>query len=900
MSSRVISNPILLINENQPLLNILQRADLRELLEELKLSWIDKSVDTNARIYSTLEQSGITEDGAITRLGELFFGRIMVDLVAAVESSPEISSKYRIEKVLTTGKNSATFLVKHKLISSTKVLKVLRPGAAENLLESLSIYGEINSRSGLVSPTDVSSIRIADVFGTDLVVEYLIFPYISGTTLRSFLNDSEKPLTPNFVISFIKQVSSSLSLLEAQGAYHGDLHDENIIVDTDSEEGVKFYLIDISYGMIGSKSAAECIDTDKNQFKSHIQSILRQQNAYMKNMSVRKFLGASAHFIVSEVLDEIKHFTFSSINRACTENVGYKTFLSAKEDFLRKKFMAPGGLKLLRYEEINSPEVAVQLFEPYPNIMNSIKQFCCTLISGHRGSGKSTYIASLAFFPKVENPSVNPKDIFGIYFPCRQGEFKVFSPEIVSYDPMGYLRVKHIFVLKIVRRTMESIVEAISLESASAWSMPHSCTELKSFMQNLIGEKILSYGHDASAELANLLSLCIRMEMKEIETLSRSESRSRSNFFSREKDLMEFFSVLRKTFPALSVSRFYILFDDAGTPNVPSGAQKVINDFIMASNNVFCIKISTEKYSYSLTTTEDKNLELDQDYFEDDISKTLFIGGKNSGADPQVLQEYFRKIVERRLIEQKYKSRNILDYLGDGKVPLEKLASILADRPTSAFYFGWTTVWQAADRTPRSLLEIVSEIFDRANIDQHSPTSEIHKRIQDRAIRNISEKRLKSLAQISGSIEINGETISLGVRIAQITSTIGTVFRRYLVQSKGKQRKDELLAIERNDSNSLSNDTHLLLKKMISFGILDDSRVEAARDDGVVKPIYVLNRIYCPAFRLGLRRDQHLRLSKQKFDELFLNPKKFLNEGTKRLVNGEVIDPPIKDLFDYE
>ncbi|MEE4208455.1 MAG: hypothetical protein V2I43_04215, partial [Parvularcula sp.] len=64
---------------------------------------------------------------------------------------------------------------------------------------------------------------------------------------------------------------------------------------------------------------------------------------------------------------------------------------------------------------------------------------------------------------------------------------------------------------------------------------------------------------------------------------------------------------------------------------------------------------------------------------------------------------------------------------------------------------------------------------------------------------------------------------------------------------------------------------------------LDDAKLQHARDDQVKKPVYVLNRIYCPAFGISFVRDEHLRLSREKMEMLLLNPQLFNRQGTAKL-----------------
>ena len=64
------------------------------------------------------------------------------------------------------------------------------------------------------------------------------------------------------------------------------------------------------------------------------------------------------------------------------------------------------------------------------------------------------------------------------------------------------------------------------------------------------------------------------------------------------------------------------------------------------------------------------------------------------------------------------------------------------------------------------------------------------------------------------------------------------------------------------------------------------------------KPLFVLNRIYCPAFKIGYRRDDHLRLSKGRLEQLLLAPDHFIREGTRRLRDEDRDETP--DLFRYK
>jgi hypothetical protein len=71
-----------------------------------------------------------------------------------------------------------------------------------------------------------------------------------------------------------------------------------------------------------------------------------------------------------------------------------------------------------------------------------------------------------------------------------------------------------------------------------------------------------------------------------------------------------------------------------------------------------------------------------------------------------------------------------------------------------------------------------------------------------------------------------------------------------------------------------------VLQLLVRYGVFDDSGQSVAFDDGQKKPIYVFNRVFCPAFAISFRRDAHLRLSTDKFEMYLLDPAKFAKTGT--------------------
>jgi serine/threonine protein kinase len=903
MATNAIPNPNEVVHQFTAVSDALRSDDPAKLIKELEINWETSAIRTQARLVGKLVSAGLATDtndtAALTRLGLLFFSRISIDFQYALKRDKPIGDKYVIEREISVGKNSATFVARHRTLGSRVVLKVVRPGAAENFVNSVQKIVKGTSSKHLVQPFDYFTFSLLDVFGNPASVDCIVFPFVDGATFNTFLRSELRPLNAHFVAAYIKQVGGVLAELERIGAYHGDLHEENILVEVAADGDLRFKLIDVSFGLIGSRNAELCVADDRAAFRKHLWRILSVQQQYLPKMSMRKYLGAKLFLLVSAVLNK-EDLTFESTVNLLDKNIEYDSFLESKNRFLTSKFSAPGPFKLLRYEEITDHAVARELFEPFPGIFNGIKEFGNTYVSGNRGSGKSTYLASLAFFPKVTEPIVPFKEIFGIYFPCRQGEFRLLSEKMISYEGIGAWLVRHVLMVKIARRAIEVLSEALDSNKVSA---PMGFDKIKAGLARFVGSNdIFASDRSVVSDLRNILDTLVRIEMKELDLLFGHDT-DRSNLpVGGERNLVWFFQSIRLSFPELSEAQFYLLFDDAGSPNIPYEAQKLINDLAFSSNSFFCVKFSAERNTYCFETTEGKQLQEGNDYSEYDISRILFIGAPYHGLSRPQLDSYFRAIVRRRLRYFEFQSDNIEDYVGDGKIKHEQLINSLATGRKNAMYCGWTMIWHIADRTPRSLLEIVSEIFAVASIDRNTMPQLRHvpNRQQNTAILRVSEKRLRSLLQISGSVLVLGKKVSLGKVIYDITLAIGSAYQIYLKEEKGKgNRKRQHLAIERNDMYPLSAEAALILDKLVTYGVFDESRLQFSRDDEIKKPIYVLNRIFCPAFGISMQRDEHLRLSKQRFEQLLLEPARFVREGTKRLrqMGGE---PVIRDMFEAQ
>ena len=872
-----------LITKRAALLDLAARPDLDGLLREFNYDWDKNEFESSSLIARILRDEEMVDLGGahLNRAGRLFLARLLIHFKDddSGTSFGTLADRYRSFRVLASGKNSIVVKARHRVLDTEIVLKLIRPGASADLAESARILSALPNNTAIVRPSDYITARVRDALGAELNVECLAFPLVPGITLREFLLQKNHHLNTQVVIAFARQVGGALRELEAIGAYHGDLHQGNILVDEHAEGGLRFRIVDISFDAMGSLPDQVCRNNDLANFKQDVWRVLTLQRSFLPGISIRKYIGTESFIRVRRLLSE-ETSSFADVISALTENRDYAAYVAEKGAFIAGRFERPASFRLQRYEEITDPSVAVKLFVPFPQLMARVAAFSNVYVSGNRGSGKSTYLASLAFFPESRDALVNIAETYGVYFPCRQGEFRSLSGLDKNDASGGGRPILAALILKILRRVLETLAGGVR---SGRLNQPSSLRRLRDQVERFVpAPGLVSVEEAVQSELENFASTMVRVEM---EFLSRDRRAGNLSFAPPGVGgLIEFLAVVRETFSELAATRFHLLFDDAGVPYVPRDVQAAINDLMLSSNSLFCVKLSAEKLTFEFQASEGKVLENGQDYFEHDISSILFIGSGSSGLDRSALERYFREIVGQRLEHFGYQSANVVDYLGDEQIALDRLLGLLASGRKDAYYCGWTAVWNIADRTPRNLLEIVSEIFSVAAIRPETPPSIVPNRSQNRAIHTISEKRLESLSQIPGFVEQGGKRVSLGRALYGSTVAIGSTFRRYLRgELQASRRFRQHLAIERNDLDELSPEAAIVLSRLITFGVLDSGKAFFARDDNLKKPVYVLNRIFCPAFQIGYRRDDHLRLSRTKLEMLLLSPQQFVREGTRRL-----------------
>ena len=102
--------------------------------------------------------------------------------------------KYEQFHVIFAGKNSVVVEATHKLLGKRFILKLVRPGASNNIRDSIRLLGEIGTEGTIVTPVDFLEVRTRDLVGAPVSLECLVFPLITGQTFRGISNPTKQSL----------------------------------------------------------------------------------------------------------------------------------------------------------------------------------------------------------------------------------------------------------------------------------------------------------------------------------------------------------------------------------------------------------------------------------------------------------------------------------------------------------------------------------------------------------------------------------------------------------------------------------------------------------------------------------------------------------------------------------
>ncbi|GAI73551.1 unnamed protein product, partial [marine sediment metagenome] len=179
------------------------------------------------------------------------------------------------------------------------------------------------------------------------------------------------------------------------------------------------------------------------------------------------------------------------------------------------------------------------------------------------------------------------------------------------------LFIKHIFIFKIIRRTLSLIEEAYS---EKVFTSEPKVNLISKFLSPYLIRDIALTAIAREKPFQELTSILRNEENNCLDVLGKEEKYPPQSKLLSETVLIEFFRIIKEAVSELSNVKFYIIFDDVSDPQVSFEAQKILNCLMACHNEVYCCKFSTEKYAYTYQDMYGKTLQSPHDYTYVDLS----------------------------------------------------------------------------------------------------------------------------------------------------------------------------------------------------------------------------------------------------------------------------------------
>jgi hypothetical protein len=850
---------------------------------------------------------------SLTQLGERKLALTDISLeelggteILGTEDVPnKLPDSYRLDSIpLGKGATSVTFRAIQQSTGLPRTVKIFRLG--------ITSYDQLKSfrQKRKTIPKEVA---IPDFIGmgqfyADLeshdkpvVLDCQVFDYINegAKTLQEYVNTDPAPyLSRDFFRFFVEHVGGALEAIERASLQHGDLHARNILVILRErrEPAISFKVIDFAGGSSFNSLTFSGV-TDLEMFKRHLIWCFSEVCRQRPGVSARELVGDGVERVIIGLQEQ-----------------KYENFAELLDDFHKRArpiptdyFQEPTSrlFKSFRVEMMPSLEELYLLFEPDESVFEAISGSDNVIISGPRGCGKSHYLRALNFWPeilKLEKESAELKAkleligydfhrFFGILFECRVGEFKNFSPEAVDgkkFTAETVRVLKHILVLKIINKTLSVLREGCESEVLIP---PQNISALRTFIQERFPD-MLRYGEPNAVEEMTQYARALVTKEKQAEPTWNLSSENRG-LLLYEPDVEAFFESLQKDFSDLARTQFFILVDDISEGRMHPEMQKVLNSIMTSATKRFCFKVTCDKFMYTLDTAEGRAIDPSQDVVYVDLGDLSVKAQRPRKA----ISKYVQGIVNARLNAWFSQKSDIVTILGDSQEPKEFLTLLRRPRKKTrqatdaiqkdntrrkALYAGWNIVWQLSHGSIRTLFQLLDYIFAQSNFERDNPRP-IPLDSQDKYVREFSKHKSQSLLMLKGSID----GIPLGTPISNVARSIGEISRLYLTKydTGEPDRFYETITLEKLDLNPLSERAAEVLKYLVVYDVLMIMGITFSRAQVGLSERYDLNKIYAPSFQTTYRVRNHLYLSRDRFEQLLLEPGEFVKSTRARLDN---------------
>lgn len=741
---------------------------------------------------------------------------------------------------------------------------------AEDYSGSKTLKDEVDRRVLLPAPlftdlTDADEWRADDDDQTLFVIT--VESWVEdGITLEDLVEKYPERVSVNTIVSFAEQIANALEALSGLHLEHDDLHAGNIMLrrarpgevgyGDPAGDGVQLVVVDT--GSLKPLTEARKPERDVDKVAEHL--------ATLHNVVVRRReLAMSERRLLRAMLPIIRSMTEDDGIR------GDKTGAALREAFAaaRGASLRPMGtnqrlqspFEILNAEQISNDELLLSLFAQ-TNWITQLTELQPTLLTGPRGCGKSMVLRWLALRTHAtKQDSEIPFDdlrVSGIYVSCTSDLQTRFSPFRREEDIgdredeiVHYFNLLHILELT---KTLSAI--AARHDAVPAFGLgPVQANELYGVIASRLPARLdIRFNPTPLASAIDIIEREVFASQRRLHLGEGSPPSGRTLIADVTVEVV-------RILPHFEKHPLAFLLDDFSTHRISEAVQTVLAPIVWERRASHMFKVSSEKNG---TVAYWRGLTMDPGRERVEID----CGSEFMNESERHNRDFLESLLDRRLEAAGWKGR-ARQLLGASPSTTDMAESLRAKGTERPSYYGVKVLSQICSGDVAAMLLLYRKILAECN---ESTTSQVSPKHQHTAVVETSRQLLYSTMYHR---PLGAHMYAIADLFAQF---VGNVYRTGRTTKSGSRTvPTEVPRIEVDDAAGakaqLTPDEARLADELLRRSVFIEMSSGRSRHANVSTLRWHLRRIYLPAFRAGLGKNDAIKIDAQTFRQFLETPK---------------------------